>query len=79
LTLVVVSGLTSKLQLNHQLGFRGDSRWVGVSIFSEEGRDFIFGISELGTVYYCEDAQKMIGTLIEESNMEIEEVETKTS
>eukprot|EP01029_Cantina_marsupialis_P028932 TRINITY_DN778205_c0_g1_i1.p1 TRINITY_DN778205_c0_g1~~TRINITY_DN778205_c0_g1_i1.p1 ORF type:complete len:399 (+),score=132.44 TRINITY_DN778205_c0_g1_i1:86-1282(+) len=61
------AGITSKLQLNHQLGFRGDGRWIGVDIIpNEDGKsETIFGVSEFGTIYMCEDAQKVLRVQLE--------------
>jgi hypothetical protein len=50
---------------NHHCGFRGDSRWIGVSIFNDKrdynelSGDVIVGASESGSLYVVENADKM--------------------
>ena len=47
---------------NHHCGFRGDSRWIGLSVFDskENSRgDVIVGGCESGSLYVIENAQYM--------------------
>ncbi|KDO20654.1 hypothetical protein SPRG_13407 [Saprolegnia parasitica CBS 223.65] len=52
----------SILQQNHRLGFRGDSRWIGLDIVSaSEDEDMGVGICESGSAYVIRPAQYMLG------------------
>ncbi|OQS07507.1 hypothetical protein THRCLA_00487 [Thraustotheca clavata] len=51
----------SILQQNHRLGFRGDSRWIGLNIVSSKNQDMGFGICENGSAYAIRPAQYMLG------------------
>ena len=50
---------------NHHCGFRGDSRWIGISMLSDtqsydiECRDVIVAASESGSLYVVENADNM--------------------
>ena len=47
---------------NHHCGFRGDSRWVGLSVFSVDDAargDIVVGACESGSLYVIENAQCM--------------------
>ncbi|ETV97021.1 hypothetical protein H310_09856 [Aphanomyces invadans] len=50
------------LQMNHRLGFRGDSRWVGLDVVQDiTGDDLAIGACESGSVYAIHPAQHMLG------------------
>ncbi len=51
----------SILQMNHRLGFRGDSRWIGLDVVSRGNCDLAVGACESGSVYAIEPAQHMLG------------------
>ncbi|RQM12041.1 hypothetical protein B5M09_004890 [Aphanomyces astaci] len=53
----------SILQMNHHLGFRGDSRWIGVDVIRDGsgGHDLAVGACESGSVYAIQPAQHMLG------------------
>ena len=50
----------SKLFQNHHCGFRGDSRWVGLAAYSEDGlSDTVVGVCDSGSLYIIENAEVM--------------------
>ncbi|KAF0698345.1 Aste57867_11023 [Aphanomyces stellatus] len=51
----------SILQMNHRLGFRGDSRWIGLDVAGANGDDMAVGICESGSAYAIRPAQHMVG------------------
>ncbi|KAG9401831.1 hypothetical protein AC1031_007540 [Aphanomyces cochlioides] len=51
----------SILQMNHRLGFRGDSRWIGLDVLGQDGQDMALGICEGGSAYAVAPAQHMVG------------------
>ncbi|OQR81506.1 hypothetical protein THRCLA_23357 [Thraustotheca clavata] len=51
----------SILQQSHRLGFRSDSRWIGLNIVSSKNLGMGFGICDNGSAYAIRPAQYMLG------------------
>lgn len=51
----------SMLQQNHRLGFRGESRWIGISaIANDDQQDLIVAACETGCIYAVTPANAMV-------------------